>query len=750
MKKLILILCCHITAQLYCQTTITGKVVNFKGKPINAVNITIKDSYDGANTDSAGMYSLTTDEVGDKIMVISIVNYRTVTKNITLNNTAQVIDVVLKEMVNESKAVVVTAGTFEASDKKRLTVLTSLDIVTTASANADVTGALKTLPGAQTVGESEGLFVRGGTATESKIFIDGTQVNNFFYSAQPGIASRGRFNPFLFKGTSFSTGGYSALYGQALSSALILESIDLPDQSSANYGISLVGASAGYQGLAKNNKSSYGFTFNHTNLAVAFGLIKQQQEFTKTPTFNDADANFRIKTSKTGVLKYYGYYSSGNLANRVPDLDSNKLYNAFTLKNNNTYHNLSYKERLGKGWRLQAGLSYSTNKDALINELQNKTKTREVVSSPTFYLFKNNKINTNNRYLQNRLVMEKKLPGINALRFGTETSVTREITTFTLFNNQKFTDTVTETLNALFAETDLYITNDLALKVGGRAEYSQQLNRTNLAPRLALAYKVATDAQLSFASGTFYQNPDRRYMPTAVAIGYSKATHYILQYFKNNANYSLRGEVFYKKYNALYKTGASNTKEVVLNNNGSGYAQGVELFWRDRKTVKGLDYWFSYSYLDTRREFNNYPTQLEPTFAAKHTASLVAKKFVLKWKTGFNASYTFATGRPYYNFVTNNFTGFTTIADRGRSINYNSLSLSLNYLPKLGKPKAKSFIVLVASVSNVLGSNQVFTYNYNQAGEKFAVTPPARRFAFIGCFVSIGVDRTQDAINGNL
>jgi hypothetical protein len=33
----------------------------------------------------------------------------------------------------------------------------------------------------------------------------------------------------LFKGTVFSTGGYSALYGQALSSALILESIDLPE-----------------------------------------------------------------------------------------------------------------------------------------------------------------------------------------------------------------------------------------------------------------------------------------------------------------------------------------------------------------------------------------------------------------------------------------------------------------------------------------------------------------------------------------
>ena len=59
-------------------------------------------------------------------------------------------------------------------------VLDPIDIVTTASANGDITGALKTLPGAQQVGESEGLFVRGGTATETKTFIDGTLVNNFF------------------------------------------------------------------------------------------------------------------------------------------------------------------------------------------------------------------------------------------------------------------------------------------------------------------------------------------------------------------------------------------------------------------------------------------------------------------------------------------------------------------------------------------------------------------------------------------
>ena len=234
-----------------------------------------------------------------------------------------VVDIVMKEEVTELSAVVISAGTFEASDRKRaVAVLNPIDIVTTASAEGDVTGALKTLPGSQQVGESEGLFVRGGTASETKIFIDGTLVNNFFQSSTPNIASRGRFSPFLFKGTVFSTGGYSALYGQALSSALILESIDLPDRASANLGLSIIGGNFGYQSLAKNKKSSFGASYSYTNLAPAFALIKQKQDYSQVPVFHNGDANFRIKTSNTGMLKYYGYFNSSRLDFSTPSIDS--------------------------------------------------------------------------------------------------------------------------------------------------------------------------------------------------------------------------------------------------------------------------------------------------------------------------------------------------------------------------------------------------------------------------------------------
>src|SRR6202012_6198529 len=101
--------------------------------------------------------------------------------------------------------------TITAVCAKRGRVLSPLDVATSAGSNADITAALKPLPGAQQIGEQEGLFVRGGAGYEAKQFIDGSLVNNPYYSSVPDIAQRGRFSPFLFKGTVFSTGGYSAL-----------------------------------------------------------------------------------------------------------------------------------------------------------------------------------------------------------------------------------------------------------------------------------------------------------------------------------------------------------------------------------------------------------------------------------------------------------------------------------------------------------------------------------------------------------
>ena len=320
------------------QVKISGTIKDNKGNAIIGASISIKNSYDGATSDSSGLYAFKTTEKGVQVIVFSSIGFKEIEQPIIIANAALSISIAMKEKLDELRAVSVTAGSFEASDKKKAaTVLNMIDVVTVVGANADITSAVKTLPGAQQVGEQEGLFVRGGAGYETKQIIDGTVVNNPFFSSTPDIASRGRFSPFLFKGTVFSTGGYSALYGQALSSVLLLESIDLPEQSQTSASISPLFLGAGYQSLAKDKKSSWGINYGYTNLVAYFKVVKQKPDYFTTPEFHNGDANFRIKTKNGGMVKYYTSYGTGRLGLRRPDIDSTTLKDVFALTNSNWY-----------------------------------------------------------------------------------------------------------------------------------------------------------------------------------------------------------------------------------------------------------------------------------------------------------------------------------------------------------------------------------------------------------------------------
>lgn len=729
----------------FAQVKISGTVKSAKGKTLKNVGITLINSYDGATTDSAGKFSFTTYEKGKQGVEAKLPNYKIAVQTITVAKENIQLQFVLKEEVSELTAVTVTASSFEAGDKKKAaTVLSALDIYTTGGANADITAAVKTLPGAQQIGEQEGLFVRGGTGAETKQMMDGMVINNPFFSGSPDIATRGRFAPSLFKGNVFSTGGYSALYGQALSSVLLLESIDLPQQSEAIASISPLSVGGGLQNLAKNKKSSWGLNYGYTNVGVYFKVVKQTPDYFSMPEFHTADANFRIKTKKNGMIKFFTSFSSGKFGLRNADIDSANLKDAFKLDNINLYNNVSYRTNLGKGWKLQSGLSYSINIDKIDFKIQNQNN-QNIVTGISYIDNKNFKLKNNQSLSQARVVFEKRLKGISALRFGAEHWYNTTKSTYNIYET-----TIKDNYTSLFSETDIYITNGLAAKAGARYEYSSLVKKSNIAPRVSLAYRTGNNAQMSLAYGTFYQNPENTQMlntinNTTKQIGYTKATHYLINYIKSTSLQTFRVEAFYKKYNNLVKTTPDT------NTLGSGYAKGFEIFWRDKKSIKYIDYWVSYSYLDTKREFLNYPSQLRPTFAAPHTLSIVTKTFIPKIKTGFNFTYSFATGRSYYNFSYNNTTGKYDIKDEGTTINYSNLGFSLNWLPNLGKPKAKTNYVVVASVTNILNQNQVFGYRYSYNGlNKVAVTPPAQRFYFIGFFFSWGVDRSQDAINNNL
>lgn len=725
---------------IWSQVTVSGRVT-FKNKPLKDINITLKDTYDGSTSDENGNYSFTTSESGDKVLVFSGSNYDEVEVPVKLEGKDITVPAIMKAQINEINAVVITAGSIEASDKKRAaTLLTPLDIYTTAGANGQISSALGYLPGVQKVGESEGLFVRGGTGAETKIFMDGNLINNYFTNSVPGIAGRDRFNTSLFKGNIFSSGGYSAVYGQALSSVLILESVDLPETTSFDFGVSPIFLSANYQKLNKEKTASWGIAGSYSNLGLMGKLFNFNTDFGKYPQGYGFDGNFRIKTKKGGFIKYYGSVDQNEMSVGSESLEKDFDRNNVSLKGSNTYHNLSYRERLGK-YLMNVGVSYSFN----TSNLDFSNIKDDVAINQT-------KINSKSNYINGKLVVERKI-GRNSVRGGFELNNADEN-----MNYGSFQKNYKDLISSAFAETDLIFTNDLSAKIGIRTEHSSYLDKWNFSPRAALAYRISKEWTTSLAYGMFYQNPESKYL-ISNNFDFQRADHYIFQVQKNAEGRNLRFEAFYKKYDQLIKTSSiaseSSTSsgnqytQFAYNNGGAGFAKGIELFWRDKKTFKNIDYWLTYSYLDSKRDFLNYPFSLAPNFASKHTLNAVAKKFVMDWKTGFNLSYTYSKGRPYYDIATTD--GINGIRDSGKLKDYSGLNFSVNYVPSVGKKDSKSFTVFVLSINNVLGNKNIYGFNYSADGSsRTAVRPPVNTFVFIGVFVSFGVDKTDDAINNNL
>ncbi len=409
------------------------------------------------------------------------------------------------------------------------------------------------------------------------------------------------------------------------------------------------------------------------------------------------------------MIKYYGYFASNRFDFTVKSLDSIGYLDRFGLKNFNMYHNISWKESLGKMWKLNMGFSYANNEDDIRAGMKDSDKRDVVLNNLEWKKFD---VDIDGDYFNAKLVLERRLKGLSAIRFGSEYNYSNEKSLYTMYNGQKYPNGIKENVKSAFAESDIYITNALAAKVGTRFEQSSLLDKTNIAPRLSLAYKLSKQAQASLAYGIFYQNPERKYLPTDV-LTFMKATHYIAQFMKVSAVRTLRAEIFYKKYDDLVKTGFSNGRDgVAINNDGYGDAKGFEFFWRDKKTIKNVDYWISYSFLDTKRDFLNFPSAITPNFAAKHTASVVMKKFVQAWKMQFNGAYNYASSRPYYDIRFDGNNNKYYFADKGLAQDYHNVSLAFNYLPSIGKQNSKNFVVYVLSISNAFNIKQVYGYQY--------------------------------------
>jgi hypothetical protein len=714
MKSFFTSLLIFIVSISLAQTTLTGKVSDEKGEPIPGANIVIKDTYDGTSSGLDGTFQFVTTETGAHVVVITFIGYKTFAQQVGLDGKPVTITARLRETINELEAVVISAGSFTAGEEKRRTVLKAVDIATTAGATADIAGALNTLPGTQKVGESGRLFVRGGDDNEARTFIDGIAVMNPYGAAAPNTPSRGRFLPFMFKGTSFSTGGYSAEYGQALSSALILDSKDKAEMNQTDIGLLSVGADVAHTQVWE--RSSLSAKAQYTNVAPYFGLINQVVDWKFAPRSMEGSAAYRREFGKDGLLKFFGNVNQSRLSMYNHDIAQPAIKQQYDLANDYYYGNASYRKVLNANWNIRGGASATYNRNGL-----------KVEGAP---------MDETERGVHAKFVAENSISSHVELRLGAEL-LQRD---YTALNPSAQLLAFSELIPAAFAEVEAYASNRFVAKVGARAEHNSLEGSSAVDPRLSVAYKpgnrAAQNGQFSFAYGRFRQSVKNQYLRLNTGLNQEVATHYILNYQVLTGKRTFRVETYYKKYDELVLIDQSNP--LLVSNGGDGYARGFELFWRDNSSLKNVDYWVSYSFLDTKRTYLDYPIAAVPTFASKHNFSVVYKHFITKWKSQLGVTYSFSSGRPYFDPNSEKFHATTTPF-------YQDISANVAYLPK-------NWLIVFVSCTNLAGRDNIFNFEFASSPDAngyYAGRPvrqAAPRFLFVGVFITISKNKSVNQL----
>jgi outer membrane cobalamin receptor len=710
----LLLITLFLSLAAFGQTKISGRVTDNRGEGIPMANVILQNTYDGTTTDTDGKFEFTTTETGSQVLVIKFIGYNDFMKAITLENKPVVIEAELEEVVNELNAVTITAGAFMASDENRRTVFRALDIATTAGATADIAGALNTLPGTQKVGENGRLFVRGGDGEETRTFIDGMVVFDPYSPSGPNTPSRGRFLPFMFKGTSFSTGGYSSEYGQALSSALVLNSKDKGDLSRTDIGILSVGADVAHTQVW--DRGSVAGKIQYTNLRPYTNLINQEIDWRTPPASLEGSVAFRQQIGATGMVKVFGNFNQSDFSLYQHNIDDPGLKYQYDLNNKYRYINGFYRNAISKNWSVRGGLSYTYN----ANDIR----------------LDQNDIAERKNGLHVKTVFEGSLTERIELRAGIE-MLRRDFTQgFDNVEDERKSLAFDETITAGFVEADLYASNSFVTRAGARVEHNGLIDQVSVDPRISLAYKTDENGQVSFAYGTFRQTAKDEYVKFNHNLQSEKAEHFILNYQRIENDRTFRVEGYYKRYDQLVKF--NNGDQYDLNNAGSGYAKGFELFWRDNKSIPHVDYWVSYSYLDTERDYLNYPYAATPAFASAHNFSVVYKHFITDIKSQLGFTYSFTSGRPYNNKNQSAFNG-------SRTPNYSDLSFNWSYLPK-------PYLIVYFSCTNLLGRDNIFGYEYgntpNADGSynSRAVRQAATRFVFLGIFITLSKEKSVNQL----
>lgn len=654
--------------------TITGSVIDFVTKqPLIGTNIIILGTTNGAATDINGNFRIENLEPNTYQLRASAIGYESQTKTDITVSPGRLTQITfqLVAQVIEFESVVVTNDFFQ-KDPFEVNSIRSFsfeEIRRSPGGFEDVVRALSILPGvAQADAGRNDLIVRGGAPSENLYLVDGIEVPNINHFGTQGATGGplSFINLDFVRETSFSTGGFSSLYGDKLSSVL---TIDLRNGRNDRLGgkatISASQFGINAEGPLFNEKSTFIFSARRSYLDFIFNAAG----FSFVPEYYDVltKADFRIDNKNSLSFLFISAFGNVKFLN---DDEEQRFDNSRILGTDQIQYvsGLSFKRLINKGF---FNISLSRNftdfdsrqRDKDLNPIfTNKSREEENnLRADLVYQF-------NNRSEINFGGSVKLIEFDADILFPTFTTTFGDSLPITSLNeSERFLKL------ASYANFNFRPVSRLTTNLGLRLDYFDALNNsTYLSPRFSTSYRLSELINLNFSTGIYYQAPSYIWLIAEERnrnLKNVKVDQYVLGFdYRLFADALLKVESFYKNYKnypasiirpylVLANTGAGfagsddNYSAFGLEplvSEGFGNARGIEL--SIQKKLSQIPYYGILSLTYSESEFTALDGITRPGSYDQNWIFNVSGGYNINQFWEVSAKFRFASGKPYTPF----------------------------------------------------------------------------------------------------
>lgn len=663
MKRILFVVLFLIIQISSIAQTIEGKITDFKLNPLAAVNISIIDQSGGLISDKDGFYKVNIKANRSHVIAFSFIGYETEKIRVPMLKKGQkyTLNISLEESNTLLDDIIVKD---QKSRKNNLSRIKTKHVEVIPGSGGGIESVLKTLPGVSSANELSSQYsVRGGNFDENLVYVNGIEVYRPFLihsGQQEGLSF---VNTDLVGSILFSAGGFSAKYGDKMSSVLDIK-YKQPKKTASSLSLSLLGGSAHLEGISKNRRLSYLLGFRHKSNQYLLSSLDTEAEY--VPRFSDLQTylNYKINTNWDISL--------------LTNISKNQ-YQMIPQDRNTDFGTFNEALRLTVFFEGQELDKYETYFGALSTRFNPNTKVQLELTGSAFQTFEQENFDILGEYwlyqLDNNLgsdnfgdvafdrgvgkyinharnsldarvinfshkgnYNDKDISLVWGLKFQNE-DINDRISEWTLIDSAGFTlphpyDSIGSTSNSNqqvlmneILKTDINISST---RQSGYLEYSQDLNNFSLnagtrssywsynkellvSPRVSLAYAPNWEKDVVFrlASGIYYQSPfykELRYPDGRLNnnIESQKSTHYVIGsdylFYKWGRPFKWITELYYKKLDNLIPYKVDNVRiQYLAENNSKGYATGVD-FKINGEFVSGVESWASLSIMQTEED----------------------------------------------------------------------------------------------------------------------------------------------------